>query len=113
NELFRTQTDYEIEISLSFFRKLLTENFKPYINPNNTVAEHLLLVALILGKYKKMQVRSTSEAIEKLSEGITDESITAMFLHLFAKYENPKILTYNLKYLSIEELDILMFVLQG
>ena len=112
NELFKTQTAYEFEISISFYQKIL--NAKNFISiESNKDAAFLLTVSLVFGKYPGMQVRAMHSAIEFLSNTLTEHKLNRFFECLFVKYENPMVLTYNLDQLNLAEIDILMFVLQG
>ena len=112
SELLITQTDYEFEISCSFFGKLFRSDLFIDIKDIEST-KYLFSISFVLGKYPGMQIRSAFEAIRKLSNGINASSLNDLFAHLFVKYENPKILTTNLSYLTLCEVDVLMFVLQG
>jgi hypothetical protein len=112
NKLFKTQTEYEFEISIDFYKKIFSANFFISIE-NIEYAKQLLNISLILGKYPGMQIRSAYKAIGLLINGVGANTLNQVFEYLFVKYENPKILTYNLNNLNIVEIDILMFILQG
>lgn len=112
NELFKTQTEHEFDISLKFYEKLFNTRF--FINIEYIeYAKQLLNISLVLGKYPGMQIRSAYKAIGLLINGVGESSLNKVFEYLFVKYENPKILSYNLIHLNLVEIDILMFILQG
>lgn len=109
----RQQTDYEFAISRSFWDKLFQSKLDLSIKENDESAGYLLTTSFILGKYSGMQIRSTFEAFEKLSNGINENSLNEMFAHLFTRYELPKFLTSNLSYMNLNEVEVLMYLLQG
>ncbi len=112
NELFIDQTELEFEISLSFFNKLFeVENFRNCDYLEN--ADYLLMTALIYGRYAGMQCRSLIEGLKTLNTRITNQEMGKLFEHLFVRHENPVILTNSLPALSINEIELLMFVLKG
>ena len=110
NELFRTQTKHEFETSLSFYSQLLNSSiFLETEDKNN--ATYLLNISLIYGKYPGMVIRSLRLAFKKLKMEKMD--LITFFHDLFVKYEAPEVLTNNINYLSITEIEALMYVLQG
>lgn len=112
NELFKTQTEYEFEISIKFYEKIFNAKF--FISIENIEnAKQLLNISLVFGKYPGMQIRSVYKAIDLLINGVNENSLNQVFEYLFVKYENPAILSYNLINLNLVEIDILMFILQG
>lgn len=112
NELFKTQTAYEFEISSAFYETIF--NAKTFISIENSVdAAYLLTVSLVLGKYPGMQIRSMNKAVGLLQNVVNEHKLNQFFECLFVKYENPLVLTYNLHRLDLIEIDILMYVLQG
>lgn len=112
NELFKTQTEHEFEISIKFYEKILNAKF--FISIENIEnASQLLNISLVLGKYPGMQIRSVYRAIELLINGTNEYGLNKVFEYIFVKFENPIILTHNLNNLNLIEIDVLMFVLQG
>lgn len=112
NLLFKNQTEHEFAICLSFYDKIINTPFLLVIEETK-VAYHLLSIALIFSKYPGMQIRSTFKAIEKLSTGVNPYTLGKFFETLFVKFESPVIFTNNIPYLSMLEIDMLMFFLQG
>lgn len=124
NELFRTQPSFGMEVSQEFFRRIFYAGFflevqEEYrydedlrIDPIDTIKD-VFMTALVYGTYWKLKVNDTLEAIQFLSEGIKLNSVGRMFSHLFMRFENPKIFSRNLVRLTADEIDIMMFVLQG
>jgi len=105
NELFKTQTEYEFEISIKFYEKIFNANF--YISIGNIKnAAHLLNIALVFGKYPGMQIRSVYKAIDLLINGVDEITLNEVFEYLFVKYENPTILSYNLNHLNLVEINL-------
>lgn len=112
NELFKTQTEYEFEISIKFYESIL--NAKTFISIENTEhATHLLITSLVFGKYPGMQIRSMQKAIELLNDIINENKLNRFFEYIFVKYENPLVLTNNIHHLNLIEIDMLMYILQG
>ncbi|CAN1545753.1 PcfJ-like protein [Spirosomataceae bacterium] len=112
NELFKTQTEHEFEISIKFYEKIWNSKF--FISIENIEnASQLLNISLVLGKYPGMQIRSVYRAMELLINGTNEYSLNKVFEYIFVKFENPIILTHNLNNLNLIEIDVLMFVLQG
>lgn len=113
NNLLLIQTDHERELSFSFYGKLFDS--KVFLGTRDVeVAKYLLMLALVYGKYPGMQIRSLRKATGILADrGLTKSSLYEVFEWLFVKYENPKVLTHNLPYLQLNEIDTLMFTLQG
>lgn len=111
--LLLTQTDHEREVSFSFYEKLFDS--KAFMATKDVeVTKYLLTLALVYGRYPGMQIRPMGQAFGILaSQGLTKSSLHEVFEYLFVKYENPKILTHNLSYLQLPEIDALMFALQG
>ncbi len=111
--LLLTQTDHEREVSFSFYEKLF--NSKAFMATKDVeVTKYLLTLALVYGRYPGMQIRPMGQAFGILAnQGLTKRSLHEVFEYLFVKYENPKILTHNLSYLQLPEIDALMFTLQG
>jgi hypothetical protein len=112
NELFKSQTEYEFEISITFLEKVFNTKFFMEIE-NIENGKYLLSIALVLGKYPGMQIRSAYKAIDLLNNGVNERKLNQVFEYLFEKYENPITLSYNLFNLDVVEIDILMFVFQG
>lgn len=112
NELFKTQTAHEFEISTAFYETIFKA--KTFISIENSIdAAYLLTVSLVLGKYPGMQIRSMNNAVALLQNVVNEHKLNQFFKCLFVKYENPLVLTYNLHRLDLIEIDILMHVLQG
>lgn len=111
--LLTTQSNYEREVSFSFYERLF--DAKVFLATKDVeVAKYLLTLALVYGKYPGMQIRSMRQAMGILADqGLKKNSLHAVFECLFVKYENPKILTHSLSYLQPYEIDALMFTLQG
>lgn len=112
NELFKSQTQYEFEISRDFYIQLLGNQEGIEIN-HPLVADQLLNISLVLAKYPGMQLRSLRSGFTHLSGLLLPKNVHDLFAHLFVKYDNPRLLSANLNYLKANDLEGLMFVLQG
>ena len=111
-ETFRTQTKHEFEVSIDFLNRLIAQ--KRFLTiPNIESGRFLLATALILGNYPGMVLRSIQRAVSKLNDGCSILSIKRLFSELFVKYEIPSYLIDSLPNLTKNELDALMFVIQG
>lgn len=113
NELFRTQTSIELEISFQFYEKIINAPF--FIsNFYSKAMEHLLCISLIYAKYAGLQIRSLIKGLELFrNNGLTKEALEKYFEFLFVQFNPPYILTYNLVHLDAKEIDVLMFILRG
>ena len=112
NEVFRTQTKYEFELSLYFYKIIINSAFFISISSQET-AKLLLNISLIYGKYPGMLVRSTKKGIKILQNGISQTQLHKLFEFLFVKYEDPYFLSKNLNNLGLIEIEALMMILQG
>ena len=112
NQIFRTQTEHEFHISLKFYDSIFNSNVFFILNTPE-VAQHLLNISLVYGKYPGMIISSTRSAIKVLKNGVHENSLNELFKTLFIKYEAPYILTNNFSKLNLIEIDSLMHVLQG
>ncbi len=112
NEMFRTQTSHEFNLSLKFYEQLFNSVLTISVN-NKESAKHLLNISLIYGKYPGMLVRSLKIGIRILQSGTSEFHLNSLFEFLFVKYEDPYFLTKNLNNLEINEIDVMMMVLQG
>lgn len=110
NQLFRTQTHHEYEISLQFYVQLIKSN--RFLRTDKIEgARFLLNISLIYGKYPGMVIRSLRKAIKGLV--IEESNLIKLFEELFVKYESIKFLTHNVINLSAIEIEAFMFILQG
>ncbi len=112
NKLYKVQSIYEYELSFHFYKKIF---FGPVFIPIDSaeLAESILLLALIYSKYPGMQVRSFEKAVDIIKNGVTTDTLHQVFEILFVKYENPHFLTDHLFTLTVIEIDLLMYILQG
>jgi len=112
NQLFRTQTEYEFNISLKFYD--LLSNSEVFITLKTLEsAKHLINLSLVYGNYSGMVIRSTRSSFKILENGVYEENLKKLFKTLFVKYENPFILTNNFAKLNFLEISALMHILQG
>lgn len=112
NELFNSQTQHEFELSCKFFERLFQckvfQKIKSIESP-----DYLITVALVYSRCAGMQVRSIIDGISILETDVTNKKLNLFFAHIFIQYENPYILTNSLPFLSLTEIELLMFVLRG
>jgi hypothetical protein len=111
NALFPDQSNYEKEVSFSFYEKIF--RYAPNIEvANEDSARYLMTLALVFGRYYGMVRASSIGALKNLGY-VSIDHLRALFIQLFVKFENPKLLTNNLPVLNLNGLDLLMHVLQG
>jgi hypothetical protein len=108
NQLFRTQTTHEFNLSLGFY-KIIFKN-KIFITVKSQEgACQLLIISFIFAKYPGMVLCPILKPLNKLD----NDNFDLLFEELFIKHENPIVLTRNIELLSSLEIDVLMFLFQG
>lgn len=112
SEFIRNQTQYEFELSLSFYDKIYSSKTILILN-SIFDAKILLRISLIYSKYYGLQQSSFSTALLSLKDRLNEDTLIHFFIKLFVRYENPYVLTQNFSLLSDIEIDALMYVLQG
>lgn len=112
NQLFRTQTTHEFELSLSFYKTLFNSNTFLKLNIKDN-ALLLLNISLIFGKYPGMLQQSIVKSVSFLENEITKTGLILFFERLFIKYENPTFFTKNINLLSALEIEAMLFLIQG
>lgn len=112
NQIFRTQTRYEFETSLEFYKKAINSDYFIYFSTIEE-ATFFLNISLIYGCYPGMVVGSVNKAFSVFSKTSNLEGLYVIFKVLFVKYESPTILINNLNYLKTTEIEALMYILQG
>jgi hypothetical protein len=113
NEIFKSQTSHELEISFSFFESIFRLRPLYFLKDDLTTPLKLLTIALVYSRYPGMQVRSVQKAFSILETSISEENLEQFFVYLFVKYENPKFFTSNLELLNTTEIGVMMHLLQG
>lgn len=112
NQLFKTQTAHEFELSISFYKIVFSS--KTFLKLEDIQDATLLLnISLIFGKYPGMLQNSIIKSIPILNKGITEARLKVFFERLFVKYENPTIFTRNINLLSEIEIEAMMILFQG
>lgn len=112
NQLFRSQTTHEFELSLSFYKLLF--NSKTFLKLDGiNDAAFLLNISLVFGKYPGMLQSSIPKSVSILNKVINTVSLNLFFERLYVKYENPTIFSRNINLLSAFEIEALMFLIQG
>lgn len=112
NELFRTQTTKERELSFELFRSFLSlQIFKEQIEYNPAL--YLVNISLFYGRYPHFKKRSSNSGIDLLKGKLTLEKMEALFATLFIAHETPHFLTHNLPSLNLKEYEFLDFLLRG
>ncbi|NND23153.1 MAG: hypothetical protein HKN86_00510, partial [Acidimicrobiia bacterium] len=90
NEIFKSQTTHEFNLSLDFFKRL--HNTRIFLILNDLeAAKYLLRISLVFSKFPGMVVRSFRASFKCLADGITITKLYTVFESLFVKYESPKI----------------------
>jgi hypothetical protein len=112
NELFRTQTQNEFELSLLFYDKIMYCNFF-ITNNSEIIAKKMLTISLIYGKYPGMQTHSIAEALKTLNGNKNREDISDFITQLMVKFQPPLGILNNIELLDLKDIDILMFHLRG
>ncbi len=112
NPLFRTQTRYEFEISLTFYERAIDSGHLIQFADSDG-ALFFLNTSLLYGCFPGMVISSMSQAFSVLESGSSIYDLRNLFKRLFVKYETPNILLNNLNHLNKMEMDVLMYVLQG
>jgi hypothetical protein len=112
NELFRTQTQNEFELSLLFYTKIMYCDFF-ITNDDEIIAKKMLTISLIYGKYPGMQTHSIADALKTLNGNKKREDITDFVTQLMVKFQPPLTILNNIELLDLKDIDILMFHLRG
>ncbi len=112
DDVFKTQTTHEFELSLKFYSHIFESNI--FISLSELEhARFLLKLSLVFSKYPGMVSGSIKESISKLNNGSDNAALKTIFSSLYVKYENPYILTDKIDSLTNEDIDLLMYILQG
>lgn len=111
NSLFALQTEHQFQLSKQFFQQFFDAGSKIILKPRT--GHKLLIIALIYGYYPGMVIRSLREYIPNLDMEVSFQDLDDLFHWLFVKYEIPYILTTQIHYFNLQDLDFLMYVLQG
>ena len=112
DDVFKTQTTHEFELSLKFYSHIFESNI--FVSFNELEPAKLLLkISLIFSKYPGMVSGSIKESISQLINGSNNTVLKAIFSPLYVKYEDPYILTDNLELLTYEDIELLMYIFQG
>jgi hypothetical protein len=112
NELFRAQSAPALAISFRFWETLF-ERAPLFYSDDVELLMNLMQISLCAGLYPGMVCRSFYKGFQLINREGSAESLQALFNFLFVKYENPAFFTSRYGILQLEELDFLMFVLQG
>jgi len=115
--LFRSETAivnqslYELNLSMSFFDELYSQ---PYLIrlENQKEGDLILQIAILFGRYPGMIIRSLTKSLILLKTQ-KHNRVFELFELLFVKFNTPNFLVANLPYLTTEEAQVLMHVLQG
>lgn len=111
NQLLFEQTFDEFKLSEYFFESLFKQ--VDDIHNSDDCFNILLNISLIFSKFPGLQQKPLKQAFAHITSSCDKLRVLKVFNDIFVKYENPRIITNNLKYLSWKDIDILMFVLQG
>lgn len=109
NELFKVQTQFEFEISLAFYDKIIDSPVLA-VTKSQIEAQKLLSISIIHSKYYGMQLSTFNHAKTAL---YVENSITVFFERLFVKYQSPITLIQRIEHLTLNDLEFLMCYLSG
>lgn len=113
NEIWRTQTTEELNLSFNFYETIFSNAPNLFLNEKSESATILMQISLIFSKYSGMVVKSIREEAKKLNKYILEPELINFFKCIFIKYEDPYVLTNKFYLLKMEEINILMHILQG
>lgn len=112
NRIFQTQTEFELQLSFSFYLKFF-EARKNFIVANEFAAKKLLVLSLIYSKVFDFFKGSIRKEIQSLDVLVSGFEVDQLFSSLLVKYENPTFIISHFELLSPSELELLLFALSG
>jgi hypothetical protein len=112
NDLIKTQTDVEMQLSFEFYKKFLS--IKKNLSFNSLVtAQKFLVLSLIYSKYYSFFQISIIPFFQKKDNLIFEKDLDDLFCKLLVRYETPLLLVRNFHNLDSDEIDILVAALIG
>ncbi|MBU2018314.1 MAG: PcfJ domain-containing protein [Bacteroidetes bacterium] len=112
NELIRTQTKVEFELSLEFYKHLF--NLKKQLTFSCVLsAEKFIVLSLIFGKFSGLFKNNFCTIFNELEGLIKPESVDTLFEKFLIKYETPKFFIKHFHNLKKLETQLFMNYLAG
>lgn len=112
NDLIKLQTEYEMQLSLDFYKKFLSIKRNLYFN-SIISAQKFLVLSLIYSKYHSFFQSSISTFFQKIESMIFEKDMDELFCKLLVRYETPLLIVRNFHNLSSDEIDIIVAALNG
>ncbi len=112
NELIKSQTEVEMQLSFDFYIKFLSIKKRLYFN-SIVSAQKFLVLSLIYSKYHSFFLISIESFFSKLENAIFEKDMDDLFCKLLVRYETPYLIVQNFHNLNSDEIDILIAALIG
>ena len=112
NDLIKTQTEVEMQLSFEFFKKFLCLKKRLYFN-SIVSAQKFLALSLIYSKYHSFFLSSIVPFFQQIENVIFEKDIDDLFCKLLVRYEIPLLIVRNFQNLNSDEIDILVAALIG
>ena len=94
NDLIKTQTEFELQLSFEFYKKLFSLKKRLYFNSIES-AQKFLVLSLIYSKYHSLFLTSIEPILNKIENIICARDIDVLFCKLLVRYETPKLIVTN------------------
>ena len=112
NDLIKSQTEFEMQLSHDFYKKFLCLKKRLYFN-SIVSAQKFLVLSLIYSKYHSFFLITIESFFLLLENAIFEKDMDDLFCKLLVRYETPYLIVQNFHNLSSDEIDILIAALIG
>jgi hypothetical protein len=112
NDLIKSQTEVEMQLSHDFYKKFLSVKNRLYFN-SIVSAQKFLVLSLIYSKYHSFFMTSLEAFFQKIENVIFEKDMDELFCKLLVRYETPLLIVRNFHNLNADEIDILVAALIG
>jgi hypothetical protein len=112
DQIFRTQTEFELQLSFAFYQALFeTKNL--VIISSQEAAKKLLVLSLIYSKYYSIFRCSLRHGFSTLLGTVLPQDVDKLFTLFLVRYEKPEFLISHFDLMNSGELSILIQALTG